>query len=144
MENCVALNPNIISNKTGGNYNIGRVGINVGGGSGSVGANTKNNYARSDMKLNNGTTGWAMSSEGGVSGYDITAVQWGNASWWQLPADNRSGSSGSGGLTILDTYGPAFSADVWDFTGINGTNLPKLKNMPGGTAAQNPVVQPVP
>jgi len=61
-----------------------------------------------------------------LDGTDITSDDWGSADWW----------TGTAKFNETET--------AWDFTGINGTNLPKLKGMPGGTEAQNPVIITLP
>ena len=110
--NCVALCPNI----NGSGSNVRR----VAGLTSSTGtADVTNCYGRSDMKRNNTGGGWS-SNAGSGDGADITSDDWKLASWWE---------------------GKGFTTVNWDFTGINATHLPKLKNMPEGTAAQNPVIQ---
>ena len=68
LQNCVALNPNIINDNS-----VGRV----------VGSNSVTNcYGRSDMKKNNGTGSWTNYA-GGKDGADITSSDWygGNTFW---------------------------------------------------------------
>ena len=113
--NCVALNPSI----TG----IARV-SNISGSSGGGDGNDPivSGYARKDM-LVNGETQLSNYSQIG-KGADIISSDWGNASWWTETAE--------------------FDDEVWDFSGLDGTNLPKLKGMPGGIEAQNPVIITLP
>jgi len=111
LQNCIALNPNVSS--TGGT-DIGRV---LGMLDTSRGTPIlKNNYGRSDMKMNAGSTTWAHIGLNDLDGASITSSNWGNQSWWT-------------------TVGWNFN-NVWDW----GGSLPILRNMPG-TAIQNPVVK---
>jgi len=120
LEYCVALNPNIIGNEEN-TYEytlyVGRVQgiLNQTGGRPEY-----NIYGRLDMKKNGGE----FSGDENGNGIDITSDDWGNASWWTGTA--------------------LFDEEVWDFSDLDGIKLPKLKNMPGGTAVQNPVVQYLP
>ena len=59
-------------------------------------------------------------------GGDITVTEWQNPAWWQDTTPN----------------GPEFDPAVWDFSGLGSGLLPRLLNMPGGLAAQNPMVIP--
>jgi hypothetical protein len=117
LQNCVALNPNISS--TGGT-DIGRV---FGSLSTSYGTPIlSNNYGRSDMQKNGGSTSWANIGLNKLDGESVTSANWGVQSWWTT-ANNWK------------TVG-------WDFTNVwqwGSNNLPILRNMPG-TATQNPVV----
>ncbi|GBU29344.1 hypothetical protein R84B8_02908 [Treponema sp. R8-4-B8] len=83
-------------------------------------AGLTNNFGRSDM-TNGNNDPWSSDADG-VDGENITWEQWGSETWWTGTA--------------------FFDADVWDFSGINATKLPKLRNIPAGV--QNPVVQPLP
>jgi hypothetical protein len=112
VQNCVALCPNIAGS---GTY-VNRVaGITESTGTSQV----TNCYGRSNMKKNNADESW-YSDAGYGWGADITVADWGSASWWQAQG---------------------FTTANWDFSGIGATQLPKLNGMPGGTAAQNPVIQ---
>jgi len=114
--NCVALNPNIISDST----EVGRVLWRASTSGTSYNASII--YGRIDMKKNGDT--WIGGGDGGGNnGTDITSDDWGNPSWW----------TGTAKFNETET--------AWDFTGINGTNLPTLRGMPGGTEAQNPVIK---
>jgi len=118
-ENCVALNLNISNG-----YRIVGGAIFTGGG---TSANFINNYGRADIKKNGDPYDW--SADGPMAdetswraiGADITSVNWGSQAWW----------------TGTAKFDPA----VWDFSGISATSGPKLKGMPGGLAAQNPIIQ---
>jgi hypothetical protein len=115
VKNCLGLNPNVSGTNThrvlGGLYTY-------------VGTPTlTNNYGRSDMQKNGGSTTWANIGPNDLDGESITSSNWGSQNWWTTPGN-------------WDTAG-------WDFTNIWqwGSNyLPILRNMPG-TATQNPVVK---
>jgi len=113
--NCVALNLNI----AGSVAKTMRVeGYIIHGTSGGDPSNPLNNcYGRSDMVGANLTT--YPPAPTSYNGADITSANWGSASWWQAQ-----------GFTTTD----------WDFSGVSATHLPKLKGMPGGLEAQNPVI----
>jgi len=108
-KNCVALNLNVSVSITRGTE-IGRV---LGYGYLTL----ANNYGRSDMKKNGGSTTWTNIGSDDLDGTNITSSNWSNQSWWR------------------DTTG-------WDFTNVWawGGSLPILRNMPG-TATQNPTTQ---
>jgi uncharacterized repeat protein (TIGR02543 family) len=117
VQNCVALNPNIIANTD----DYGRI----------VGKNNSciilNCYGRSDMKKNDETYSWQYMDDtniNGRNGEDIILTDWSDVNWWKETAE--------------------FDDKVWDFSGLDGTKLPKLKGMPGGIEAQNPVIKPLP
>ena len=76
-----------------------------------------NNYARDDMTIE--YTGIPIKNANSANGADITAAEWGSSSWW------------------TDTV--KFNPGIWELSGLDGTRLPTLKNMPAGT--QNPVVK---
>jgi len=118
VENCVALNPNVSGD---GTQYVARV---LGTSSASGGGSIASGYGRSDMIVV--PSGGASSYITSRNGADITLDDWKLASWWT--------STVAGG-------GPSFDPAVWDFTGISATHLPKLKGMPGGLEAQNPVIQ---
>lgn len=74
IQNCVALNPNVISDQ-----DVGRV---IGSISTEQFINLSNNYARSDMS---GT--WNNKGLDDLDGADIIATQWNSASWWENTAN---------------------------------------------------------
>jgi hypothetical protein len=75
VKNCVALNPNINSMNTQYGRIIGIV---------TTGTIT-NNYARRDMKVNNGASIWTNDING-EDGADITPVNYQLQSWWSSSA----------------------------------------------------------
>jgi hypothetical protein len=81
VENCVALNPNMKCRGTP--YQ------RIGGGSGAM----TNNYARTDMKVNNGAVKWTNDISG-KDGADITVADYSMESWW----------SGSAGFDFSATW----------------------------------------
>jgi len=101
-------------NVIGTNHGNRVLGNNISTGGGSI----ISGYGRSDM---NGSSTWGTPSATSLNGANITSDDWKLASWWEARG---------------------FTAANWDFTGIeDGIHLPKLKNMPGGLEAQNPVIQ---
>ena len=119
VQNCVAVNESIMGGYA--SSNMGRIGPY---GIGSAG-NSRNNYGREPItmldRLNNPYT----PSPGLTTkdGEDISAAEWGDPSWW-----TNSGN----------WYNAGWNTNIWDFSVVDGVNLPILKNMPGGT--QNPRV----
>ena len=111
-ENCVALNPSILRGAAGDSNFKRVVGMNY------LGAATSNNYARGNMLVLGVTVTSVNTAD--TNGADISSTDWGSLAWWTGTAQ--------------------FSSAIWDFGGLNGTDLPKLLGMPGGLAAQNPVI----
>jgi hypothetical protein len=116
VQNCVALNFDVSVDAYGV---FGRV---VGNLSGTH--TLANNYGRSDMKINGGSTTWINIGPNDLDGASITSSNWGAQSWW-----TNAGN--------WDTAGWNFT-NVWEW---RSNSLPILRNMPG-TATQNPVVVP--
>jgi fibronectin-binding autotransporter adhesin len=77
VQNCVALNPNIIGNN---NY-LGRVTVQLNG-SGTL----IKNYGRKDMKKNGTSTTWDPIEANTINGADITSTDWESKSWWTVTA----------------------------------------------------------
>jgi len=127
--NCVALNPNIISDSN----EVGRVAWR--GSTSGIFYDDRIIYGRIDMKKNGDT--W-IGGEGGNNGTDITSDDWGSADWWSET------NLINDGYDNYYQFGPLFNKEVWDFSDLDGTNLPKLKGMPGGMEAQNPVIITIP
>jgi len=120
VQNCVALNPSVITINNSSNTYIGRV-----MGFDSTNLSISNNYARSDMALTyNDTTYTPTSNSNGKDGADITAAEYNSYSWWTTPEN------------WYDNTGWDFT-DIWEWNST--TNLPILRNMPAGV--QNPTVQ---
>jgi hypothetical protein len=108
VKNCVALNANITA--TGANF--GRV---AGSGTGLT-----NNYARSDMHLNdNPSYTWTPAgASNNKNGANITSTEWDDQIWWSNP-----------------TTGPGFDfTTIWVFH--VGKSLPILQGIPA--EVQNP------
>jgi len=121
MQNCVALNPDVsVTDGTGVNMRVmGYLSTSTYNGSPTL----TNNYGRSDMKKNGGSTTWTNDLDD-KDGASITSANWGNQSWWTTAGN-------------WVTAGWNFST-VWEW---RSNGLPILRNMPG-TATQNPVVRP--
>ena len=109
--NLVALNPNVRSQAASEPTETGRI-LGENGANSSYSGTIGNNYARSDMTVNNSlrTSGTVTNRDGA----NITAADWLSATWW-------TGTVG-------------FDGNVWNIT---NNSLPTLRNMPAGT--QNPV-----
>jgi hypothetical protein len=117
VKNCVALNPDV----SGSGTYIGRV---LGSLSTSDGTPTlANNYGRSDMQKNGGSTTWTNIGLTDQDGASVTSSNWGTESWWTT--DSNWAQKG----WPIGT--------VWEW---RSNSLPILKGMPG-SATQNPVVK---
>jgi len=119
VQNCIALNSDISASSDNSIDYFGRVLGNYNGT-----PTLANNYGRSNMKMNGGSTTWTNIGLNDLDGASITSSNWGSQSWWTTPGN-------------WDTAG-------WDFTNVwqwRSNSLPILRNMPG-TATQNPVVTP--
>jgi len=136
VKNCVALNPNVSGS---GSYVNPVAGANSN--SGGAGTGMSNNYRRRDMKINGADKSLVEGPSNSTYGKSITSADWGNESFWTSTGHLVEGDSE---YTPADwVNGAAFDQSIWDFSGIDGTKLPKLKNMPGGLNAQNPVIKPI-
>jgi hypothetical protein len=114
VQKCVALNPYV----TGGSANTGRIADS------NTGVTLANNYARSDMLVNNAlvTGGTGANLKDGANIDFATTPNWGTQSWWSNT-----------------TSGPGFvfgETGAWDWHETN--KLPILRGFPAGT--QNPEV----
>jgi hypothetical protein len=121
IQNCVALNTDIIMSLTNTDY--GRV-----AGSNSTLGILLNNYGREPMNFN-GAPGTAWTdADNGNDGGDITTVEYNTFTWWRNSANWDITNSAA----ILGDF---YVEGIWDWN--NTTNLPILT---GFTAAQNHTV----
>ena len=120
VQNCAAVNESIMGGFA--SSNMGRIGPYTVGAAG----NSRNNYGREPItmldRLNNPYTPSPGLTT--IDGEDISAAEWGDPDWW-----TNNGN----------WYNAGWNPNIWDFSVVDGINLPILKNMPGGI--QNPRVK---